>query len=71
MNPVNPKKLQHSKWTATTPSDREKHFMVTDVLCDDAGIPRTCILEAIHRRREIELSWRDLADSGRWQIGWR
>jgi tryptophan-rich hypothetical protein len=71
MNTVNPKKLQHSKWTATTPRDREKHFLVTDVQCDDAGIPKTCILEAIHSRREIELSWRDLADSGRWQIGWR
>ncbi len=70
MNPVNPKKLQHSKWTALNPEDREKHFLVTEVRCDDAGFPETCILEAVYSRREVALAWRDLADSLRWQIGW-
>ena len=30
-NPVSPKKLLHSKWTACLPTDKEKHFLVTAV----------------------------------------
>lgn len=71
MNPVNPKKLLHSKWTAALPRDREKHFLVTDVRADDRGVPQTCILEAVHSRREIEIGWRELKDAERWLMGWQ
>lgn len=70
MNPVNPKKLMNSKWTALRPRHREKHFLVTDVHLDDAGLPLTCLLEAVHSRREVELDWRDLKDAQQWRIGW-
>lgn len=70
MNPVNPKKLMNSKWTALRPRHREKHFLVTDVYLDDAGLPLTCLLEAVHSRREVELDWRDLKDAQQWRIGW-
>lgn len=70
MNPLNPKKLQHSKWTAHNPTDNEKHFLVTEVQSDDAGFPETCVLESVYSRREVVLAWRDLANSGRWKIGW-
>jgi tryptophan-rich hypothetical protein len=70
MNRISPKKLQHGKWTAVQPRNREKHFLVTEVLCDEAGTPQTCILEAVHSHREIELDWRELKDSEQWQIGW-
>jgi len=33
MNRINPKKLQHSKWTAVQPRNKEKHFLVTAVRC--------------------------------------
>ena len=71
MNPVNPKKLMHSKWTATEPRRREKHFLVTDVLCDEDGTPQTCVLEAVHSRREAVIDWRELRDAQRWRIGWQ
>ena len=31
MNKVNPKKLLNSKWTAQTPQNKEKHFIVTNI----------------------------------------
>ena len=70
MNRVNPKKLLQSKWTAAEPQNREKHWLVIEVLCDDAGVAQTCILEAVHSRREIEFDWRELKNSTRWRIGW-
>ena len=71
MNRVNPKKLLQSKWTAAEPRHREKHWLVTKVQHDDAGVVQTCILEAVHSRREIELDWRDLKDAARWRVGWQ
>lgn len=71
MNPVNPKKLQSSKWTAVEPANREKHYLVTEVLLDRAGLPCRCVLEAVYSNREITLPWRELADPDRWQIGWQ
>jgi tryptophan-rich hypothetical protein len=71
MNRVNPKKLLQSKWTAAQPENREKHWLVTDVRRDDAGAVQTCILEAVHSRREIELDWHDLKDADRWRVGWQ
>ena len=71
MNPLNPKKLMHGKWTAVVPRNREKHFLVTDVLCDEDGMPQSCVLEAVHSHREFEMDWRDLKDTNLWQIGWK
>ena len=71
MNPVNSKKLLLSKWTAIRPLNKERHFLVTAVHCDEAGLPQTCILEAVHSRREMELQWRELKDAGQWRAGWQ
>ena len=71
-NPVNLKKLPNSKWTAVTPSDREKHFLVLDWVRDDAGEPTDqVVLEAVLTNRLREIHWRDLEDSRSWRIGWR
>ncbi|MDQ1303903.1 MAG: Tryptophan-rich protein, partial [Pseudomonadota bacterium] len=32
---------------------------------------QSCILEAVHSRRETEIDWRELKNDARWQIGWR
>lgn len=71
MNRINPAKLQHSKWTAAQPREREKHFMVTRVHRDGAGRVTACTLEAVHSRREFDLDWRELRDPARWLTGWR
>lgn len=70
MNRINPKKLHHSKWTAVQPQNKEKHFLVTDVVLDAAGHPQACILEAVLSRREMRLDWRELKDEERWRVGW-
>ena len=70
MNRISPKKLLHSKWTAVTPRNRERHFLVTKVIVDDEGVPRSCILEAVMSRREQEIDWRELQNDEVWQIGW-
>lgn len=71
MNSVNSKKLLHSKWTAVVPENREKHFIVTKVIADEAGHPQRCILEAVHNKRSVDIPWRELTDSTTWLIGWQ
>jgi len=71
MNRINPKKLPQSKWTAVTPRNKEKHFLVTEIRLDEAGVPQTCILEAVHSHRETELDWRELKKTEHWLMGWQ
>ena len=70
---LNPKKLLLSKWTAVTPHDKEKHFIVTGVI--EPEPPATRIerieLEAVYSRRVFSLSWRDLTDRKQWVQGWQ
>ena len=70
MNPVNPKKLLNSKWTAAKPAKKEKHFLVTEVEMDEDGVIIHCLIEAIMTRRSIEIDWRLLRDSAQWLNGW-
>jgi tryptophan-rich hypothetical protein len=71
MNRISPKKLLHTKWTARQPSNKEKHFLVTAVHCDEEDIPRNVTLEAVYSQRERELDWRELQDERSWQVGWQ
>lgn len=71
MNRITPNKLQLSKWTAVRPRSREKHFLVTAVNYDLEDRPQSCILEAVHSRREVEIDWRQLRNDERWLMGWR
>jgi tryptophan-rich hypothetical protein len=69
---LQPKKLLHSKWTAVSPKDKQKHFLVTALL--QASAPSRPIewvhLEAVLSRRVQRLQWRDLNDSSVWIQGW-
>ena len=69
---VNPKKLLNSKWTAVTPSNKEKHFMVTKlVLPEDENQPIEIIeLEAIMTKRKQTLKWQLLNENDQWLRGW-
>jgi tryptophan-rich hypothetical protein len=72
MNPVDPKKLLLSKWTAVKPVAREKHFVVTRVIEPaEPGGPVTFVeIEAVHSRRVRTIDWRELRDAGTWHQGW-
>jgi len=70
MNTFNPRKLGLSKWTACNPINREKHFLVLQLLCDKQGLPVKVELQAVHSERIEWLDWQALRDSTRWKMGW-
>ncbi len=70
MNRFNPRKLMGSKWTATQPQNKEKHFLVTRIIKKDETIV-SCVLEAVHSKREQMLPWQDLQDQETWRMGWK
>ena len=69
---LNPKKLLLSKWTAVTPTHKEKHFVVVKVI--EPVPPQLLIeyveLEAVHSRRSTVMRWQDLTDTATWRQGW-
>lgn len=70
---LSPKKLLLSKWTAANPRSKEKHFLVTRVIAEEAHAARikSIELEAVITRRVYTLPWRALNDGSRWLQGWR
>jgi tryptophan-rich hypothetical protein len=71
MTQINPEKLLLSKWTACTPQNREKHFLVTALQRDDQERFQTCTLEAVLSKREQVIDWKLLKDPEQWQAGWK
>lgn len=71
MNTFNPNKLHQSKWTAATPTHKEKHFLVTKVLRDEQENVVKVVLEAVYSQREITLAWQALKDDSTWLMGWK
>ena len=71
MNRLNPRKLLLSKWTAAKPLNREKHFLVTELFCDEAGSVLAIELQAVLSQRSERIDWRLLQDAQCWQMGWR
>lgn len=71
-NPIQPKKLHLSKWTATHPVNKEKHFLVTKVIVpEEPDQPIELIeLQAVYSQRCEILPWRQLQDESRWRQGW-
>jgi tryptophan-rich hypothetical protein len=68
---INPKKLLNSKWTAVTPTKKEKHFLVSEIEFDEEGIVVSCCIEAVISKRSIPINWNDLKDEGSWVHGWK
>lgn len=72
MNPVHPKKLLLSKWTAVHPQGREKHFLVSALVLPE--VPGAALewveIEAVHSRRSRRIPWRALRDTAQWRQGW-
>ena len=71
MNKINPKKLLNSKWTAVKPTNKEKHFLVTEIEFDEEGLVISCSIEAVMSKRVIPINWHDLKDEDLLQQGWK
>ncbi|MDQ3202052.1 MAG: TIGR02450 family Trp-rich protein [Pseudomonadota bacterium] len=71
MNRINPDKLLLSKWTAAHPQNREKHFLVTELIRDEEGTVVDVELQAVLTMRSERLDWRSLKNSDVWTLGWK
>jgi tryptophan-rich hypothetical protein len=62
-NPIHPKKLLLSKWTAVTPVNKEKHFMVIKVIDPEleGGPIEQVVIEAVMSKRQKTIQWRSLS----------
>ena len=71
-NPLSPKKLLMTKWTAVKPRNREKHFVVTRVIEPEPPSIRAeqVEVEAVHSKQVYLLHWRELTDASLWHQGW-
>jgi tryptophan-rich hypothetical protein len=71
-NPLSPKKLLLTKWTAVSPRHKERHFIVTRVVQPEPPAVRIELveLEAVHSGRSVQLHWRALTDAAVWRRGW-
>ena len=72
MNPLNPKKLLLSKWTAVVPVAKQKHFLVSRVI--QPLLPTEPIelveIESVFSKATQVIAWRDLQDDAVWRQGW-
>ncbi|PKG83178.1 TIGR02450 family Trp-rich protein [Colwellia sp. 75C3] len=71
MNKVNPKALIHSKWTKVEVTNKEKHFIITEVKFDEDQKVVDCVIEAVMTKKDYAIDWRELKLSDTWQIGWQ
>lgn len=72
MNPLHPKKLLLTKWTAVSPIAREKHFLVSKVIAPELPELKieTVEIEAVFSRAVRQIPWRELQDAALWRQGW-
>jgi tryptophan-rich hypothetical protein len=71
-NPLNPKKLLLSKWTAVKPNHKRKHFLVSKVILPELpeGVIELVEIEAVFDKKLQVIPWRDLKNSEIWLQGW-
>ena len=72
MNPLNPKKLLLSKWTAVTPVAKQKHYLVSRVIKTDSPTdPIELVeIESVFSKETQVIPWRNLQDAEVWRQGW-
>ncbi len=72
MNPLHPKKLLLSKWTAVKPVAKQKHFLISRVIPPE--LPSDPIewveIEAAFSKATQIIAWRDLKNEQVWHQGW-
>jgi tryptophan-rich hypothetical protein len=72
MNPLNPKKLLLTKWTAVKPIAKQKHFLVSRVTQPDLPTdPVVSVeIEAVFSKATQVIAWCELQDDSVWRQGW-
>ena len=72
MNPLNPKKLLLTKWTAVKPVAKQKHFLVSRVIQPvELTDPIEWVeIEAVFSKATEVIPWRKLQDNSVWLQGW-
>jgi len=72
MNPLNPKKLLLSKWTAVTPIAKQKHFLVSRVIQPELVTdPVEFVeIESVFSKATQIIQWRALQNDEVWRQGW-
>lgn len=71
INRINPKKLLLSKWTAVTPEQKERHFIVSELIKDENEDVVSCILEPVINKNTYEVDWQILKNNEVWIMGWK
>ena len=72
MNPLNPKKLLLTKWTAVKPVAKQKHFLISRVIYPELPTePIVAVeIEAVFSKATQVIPWRELQDESVWRQGW-
>jgi len=72
MNPLHPKKLLLTKWTAVQPASKNKHFLVARVIQPEppSEVIEWVELEAVYSSAVMRIDWRTLRDETLWRQGW-
>lgn len=72
MNPLNPKKLLLTKWTAVKPMAKQKHFLVSRVIQPELLTDpiESVEIESVFSKATQIIAWRDLQDDNLWRQGW-
>ena len=72
MNPLNPKKLLLTKWTAVKPIAKQKHVLVSRVI--QPLLPTDPIesveIESVLSKATQVIAWRELQNDDVWRQGW-
>ena len=72
MNPLNPKKLLLTKWTAVTPIAKQKHFLVSRMIQPEVETdPVEFVeIESVFSKATQIIKWRELQNDEVWRQGW-
>ena len=72
MNPLNPKKLRLTKWTAVKPIDKQKHFLVSRVIQPEVETDAVEFveIESVLSKATQIIKWRELQNDEVWRQGW-
>ncbi|KAG1657157.1 hypothetical protein GQR58_023614 [Nymphon striatum] len=57
--------------TATTPENKERHFIVTQVFTDEDEKITGLKIEAVLNNKCYEIDWQELKDTKNWLMGWQ
>ena len=72
MNPLNPKKLLLTKWTAVKPIAKQKHFLVSRVIQPEVETDPVELMEieSVFSKATQIIQWRELQNDKVWRQGW-